>query len=99
MISVKRKFYLFCMVILGILLSTIAHVLIETWYIALLIGDFGTYGLGFSWESWFIIHHIATVVLLVLGILFGYWLGVRWWQIVYVEKRHWSAGWRMRRMS
>ena len=39
------------------------------WYINLLIGNFPRYGLGFSWEGWFIIHHVLTVVLLGLTIV------------------------------
>ena len=27
--------------------------------------------------------------LIIMGVLGGYFLGKRWWQIVYVEKRHW----------
>jgi len=75
--------------LLGVLLTTILHALVESWYIGLLISDFGTYSLGLSWELWFTIHSIATAVLFVLGVWLGYWLGVRWWQMVYVEKRHW----------
>ncbi len=85
----KRNIYIFFAMILGVLLSTIVHAVVEAWYIGLLLGDFGTYGLGLSWESWFIIHHVATAVLLVFGVLLGYWFGVRWWQIVYIEHRHW----------
>jgi hypothetical protein len=85
----KRNIYIFCAVIFGILLSTILHALVESWYIGLLISDFGTYSFGFSWAAWFTIHSVATGVLFFLGVLFGYWLGVRWWQMVYVERRHW----------
>ena len=92
----KRNIYIFCAIVLGILLSSIIHALVETWYINLLVSDFDTYSFGFSWAQWFLAHNVLTTVLSILGALGGYWLGVRGWQIVYIEKRHWSAGWRMK---
>ncbi|MEK7151043.1 MAG: hypothetical protein AAB783_02490 [Patescibacteria group bacterium] len=87
--SLKRKFYLFCTSILGVLLATIIHALIEGWYITLLISDFDIYSLGLSWPEWFVVHNIVAGTFWFFGVLGGYWLGVRWWQIVYIEHRHW----------
>lgn len=84
----KRKIYIISSIILGALLSFIVHALLEIAIISLLIRDFKTFGLGLSWENWFLIHSIGTVVLLIAGIVGGYFLGVRWWQIIYVEKRY-----------
>lgn len=70
-------------IFLGILLQFLAHALIEIWYIGLLLKDFGTYGLGLSWERWVLIHNISTSLFLITGILFGYWQGKYWWKRIY----------------
>jgi len=82
----KKTIYIILFTFLGILLQFLIHAGIEVWYIGLLISDFPKYGFGLSWPQWFIIHHIATVVLLVAGALFGFWQGKYWWQRIY-EKR------------
>jgi hypothetical protein len=87
----KRSFYIFMTVILGLLLSFILHALIEMLYINHLISigklPQGSYPLGLYWcalPDW------TYYSLLVLGIVGGYFLGVNWWRIVYIEKRHWK---------
>lgn len=87
--TMKRDFYLFCSVLLGFLISFLVHAGIEIWYIGRLVDDFATYSFGFSWSTWFVIHDVASVILALAGVLGGYGVGERWWQIVYVEKRHW----------
>ena len=82
----KKKIYIFLFVFLGFLLQLLIHALIETWYIGLLISDFPKYSLGFSWSQWFLIHHAATVVLFIAGVLFGYWQGKFWWKKIYEKK-------------
>ncbi|MFH0852198.1 MAG: prepilin-type N-terminal cleavage/methylation domain-containing protein [bacterium] len=84
----KKIVYIFFCVILGGLLSFILHGLIEIFVIVLLSNNFATYGLGLSWSDWFFIHTLGTIVLLAAGILGGYFLGQRWWQIIYVQKRY-----------
>ncbi len=79
----KKVIYVISFVILGILLQFLLHAGLETWYIDLLIRDFPVYSLGFSWHQWYVIHVIFTVVLLVLGILFGFWQGNYWWPRLY----------------
>jgi len=79
----KRTIYIATFTLLGILVQFLIHGLVEQWYIDLLIGDFKKYSLGFSWEQWFLIHHIGTVVLLVLGGGLGFWQGKYWWQRIY----------------
>lgn len=87
--NIKRSFYIFCAMVLGFLLTLLVHATIEIWYIDLLVSDFSRYSLGLTWDTWRMIHNVLAVFLATLGIWFGYRLGVRWWQIVYVEKRHW----------
>ncbi len=101
----KKQIYIFFTVILGILLSVMVHWLLEIFFIFLRgrealaelhinlpIGDFQTYGFGLSWHGIYIAHYIYTIILFILGAVGGYYLGKKWWQIVYVEKRHWQFG-------
>lgn len=81
----KKTAYIASFTFLGILLQLIIHGLVEVWYVGLLLKDFSKYGLGLSWNNWFLIHHIATVILLILGILLGFWQGKYWWRKIYEE--------------
>lgn len=85
----KKQIYIFFSIILGILLSTIVYGLSEIFYTNLLIGDFQTYSLGLDWRGIYVVNYVLAVVFFVAGVVGGYYLGRRWWQIVYVEKRHW----------
>jgi len=80
----KRRIYIFLSMILGILLGVIAYALTETAHINNLISK----DLISSEEELFL-PPAFVFVFLIAGIILGYALGVRWWQIVYVEKRHW----------
>ena len=83
----KKKFYIFSFTVLGILLQLLIHALLEQWYIGLLIGDFTKYSFGFSWAQWFLIHHVFTVILFIIGALFGLWQGKVWWKIIYEKNK------------
>lgn len=83
----KRIIYITLFIILGILLQFLIHAGIEVWYIGLLTNNFSRYGFGFSWPQWFIIHHIATVILLVFGVWFGFWQGKYWWKRIYEKNK------------
>jgi len=84
----KKTVYILTSIFLGILLSFIIHALIEISVIYFLLKDFTLYGLGLSWQAWWLIHAVGTTLLLAAGAIFGWWLGQRWWQIVYIEKRY-----------
>lgn len=81
----KRTIYIIAFTFLGILLQFLVHGLVEIWYIGFLLKDFSTYGLGFSWEQWFLIHGISSIVLFLGGAAFGYWQGRYWWRRIYEE--------------
>ena len=85
----KRNFYIFFCIVFGILLTTLIHGLIEIWYINLLLTDFATYGFGWSWNTWFMIHNIGATLLWLGGAWIGWKLGPYWWDIVYIKKKHW----------
>jgi uncharacterized membrane protein len=93
----KKNIYLLCFVVLGLLLQQLIHTIVEIWYINLLIGNFDKYGFGWSWSTWFLIHHIYTFVLIVAGGLWGYWQGRRWWPKLYDEngKVRYPRPWRI----
>ena len=84
--KLKKFIYITCFIITGIMLSTIVHGLIEIPVIYILISDFEKYGLGLSWGQWYIIHHIGTVILLVLGVVLGYFFSVKFWKKTYENK-------------
>ena len=79
----KRIFYTFCFIILGILVSFLVHAAIEISMIGLLLSDFDRYGLGLRWEQWYLVHHIGAMILFVCGTVLGYWQGLHWWNILY----------------
>lgn len=91
----KRTFYIICFTLLGILVQFLVHAIAELGMIALLLKNFNVYGLGLSWRQWFAIHEALSVVLLVLGAWWGYTAGVKFWNIIYVEKRYgWPPKWK-----
>lgn len=90
--KMKKIIYLCASVLLFILLSFLLHAAIEIPVINLLTADFAKYGLGLSWSQWYLIHRIFTVALLVLAVVAGYFIGQRWWRIIYIEKKY--RGWR-----
>lgn len=83
----KRIFYISSFTFLGVIVQFIIHTLIEIWYIDLLLSDFDRYGLGLSWSSWYLIHHILTALLFASGAGLGFWQGALWWKRIYIEHR------------
>ena len=79
----KKSIYIILFIFLGILVQFLLHVAIEIPYINLLLYDFEKFGFGLSWESWELIHYIGTIVLLLAGVLFGFWQGKYWWYKLY----------------
>ncbi|MEX2052809.1 MAG: hypothetical protein WD898_01120 [Candidatus Paceibacterota bacterium] len=84
--KLKKKIYILAFILFGIIIQFIIHAVVEGWYIILLVRDYDKYGFGLSWDSWFLIHHIFTLVLLVAGILFGWQQGKHWWHELYEKK-------------
>lgn len=79
----KKTAYIILFVLLGIELQFLIHAFAEIWYINLLLRDFSKYGLGFTWRQWFIIHDIASAILLIAGVALGFWQGKYWWRRIY----------------
>jgi len=85
----KKSIYIALFIFLGFLLQLVLHGWIELWYIELLTSDFERYDLGLNWNAWFLIHHIGSIIFVVLGIWFGWRQGRYWWERVYVKKDVW----------
>lgn len=84
----KRVIYIFLAVFLGFLLSLLLHVAIESIYLLFSSNPrwYPLFGLGYdALPLW------LTCLLAAAGILFGYWMGIVWWRIVYIEHRHWKT--------
>jgi hypothetical protein len=82
--NIKKIAYILLAMFLGLLFSLIAHALIEINFLnnSFVAGNFSE-GRGCFLPL------TVQIILPISGLAFGYYLGVNWWQIVYVEKRHW----------
>ncbi len=83
----KKYFYIILFAFLGVLLQFLLHILLENWYIGLLLNNFDKYSLGVSWDGWFLIHFILTIILFIFGLFFGLWQGIYWWKRIYENKK------------
>lgn len=84
----KRKVYIFCFTVLGLLFGFLLHAFIEIWYIKMLIANYEGFGLGLSLESWFTIHSYFSVITAILGAWFGFRAGYKYWKILYVDQKY-----------
>ena len=84
----KKIVYISAFVFLGILTSFLIHAAVEITIIKLIVSNLDRWGIWLSWGSWLLIHYIGSIVLLLLGIFFGYKQGKHWWRVIYVEKSH-----------
>ncbi|MAF20800.1 MAG: hypothetical protein CMI55_03915 [Parcubacteria group bacterium] len=80
-VNKKRFVYISLCVLLGIIVSIIIHALIEIPVLKFFVNNL-------TWPQWYVIHYIGSVILLALGVLAGYFIGKRWWRIVYIEKNY-----------
>jgi len=92
--KMKKSIYIGLFILLGILVQFFIHIVVEILYINLLINNFALFGLGLSWNAWFVIHIIWGIVLLVLGIstikrnaVAFNWQGVYWWKRIYEKAK------------
>lgn len=84
----KKTIYICLFTIFGILFQFFIHAVAETMYIGGLVNNFSTYSLSLSWEQWFSIHYVFTIIFFIGGLIFGLWGGFFFWQKIYVEKRY-----------
>lgn len=74
----KRIFYISCFTLLGILVQFLAHALLEIWYL-------NRYT---PFDGWYTFHSVASAILFIAGAASGYWAGVHFWRVIYIEKRY-----------
>jgi len=79
----KKAIYLIAFTIFGLLITFLVHSLVEIWYIDLLINDFQKYSLNLSWDQWFVVHWLVSIILFIGGAIIGYYQGVFWWRKIY----------------
>jgi len=87
----KRRLYILLCVVLGLMLGFLLHSLVEVLVIDRLIASADAAPYGLTWAQWFHAHTAWTVVTTAGGVIGGYFLGISWWRIVYIEKRHWRT--------
>jgi len=88
----KKNIYYIAATLLGIMLSLIAHVIIESVYLNWAESS----GQAVKWYSLFgnascSLHPVFQIALLVIGAIGGYSLGRMWWRLVYIDKV-WAKG-------
>lgn len=89
----KRAFYIGAFVVLGLLLATIVHAMIEIPLLSVISGDYARYQESYIWRHWPIIHSVGALLLWGAGVCGGTIAGRRFWQILYVEKRYGTPWW------
>lgn len=86
----KRTFYIALCIFLGLMLGFLLHTVVEVAIIGQLVISSDIRPFGVTWVNWFRLHALWTVITTVGGVIGGYYLGVTWWRIVYIEKRRWK---------
>lgn len=81
----KKIIYIGLFTIFGILFQFLAHGMVEILYINALTKNFSRWSLGLTWDQWFAVHAVGTVILFSLGAALGLWGGFFFWQKIYVE--------------
>lgn len=89
----KKYFYIGAFMFLGYLLSMLLHAGIEIPTLAFVTGEAGDHGNNMVWQNWRLIHGGVGMMLSAGGILLGLFLGRKFWQILYVEKRYGTPRW------
>jgi len=83
--KVKKTIYIILSALLFLIISYGLHAVIEI--IILNSTDSPTWYTHFGGSC--ALPPVISYLLPVIGIIFGIWAGFKWWQIVYVERRHW----------
>lgn len=89
----KHSVYVTAATVLGLLVSLLAHVLLEMQY----LHRADMQGVSVTWTRFFgfglcALPPLIQYGLVVIGLAGGFFIGRVWWQFVYVERRHWWLG-------
>lgn len=82
----KRILYISLTVVLGILLFLVIQQSLALLYYILISFDYARYGFGFSPITFRFIYLGATLASVVVGALYGIWLGRYWFALVYEQR-------------
>ena len=82
----KKSLYLFLTALLGMLLFFILHRIVIFFYLYLLAGGYITTDMSFY--QFLVLDYASLLVVMVLGVWYGIWLGSYWFRKVYVEGSH-----------
>lgn len=87
----NKNVYILLTMFLGLLISFLAHAIIE---IKLIIRCLHAGTVPFNYSSlghgYCFLPVSLQVALILGGVVGGYFLGEWWWRVVYVEHKHWS---------
>lgn len=89
----KKYFYIIAFMFLGLLVSLLVHALVEIPTLAIITRDPDAMVGNYVWQHWWLFHGIGGRVLTAAFVLFGFILGRKFWQILYVEKRYGTPRW------
>lgn len=76
----KKIFYIFACGLLGLLVSTILHGLIEILALGIIFGQPEKFIETIWWQKWSVIHDGISYLLWVSGVGGGIILGLKWWE-------------------
>ncbi|MEK7642906.1 MAG: hypothetical protein AAB372_00415 [Patescibacteria group bacterium] len=85
----KHRIYIFLSIFLGGLIAFVLQALLELWYLQLLARDFEAYSFGLTWSTLFFVYRGISFIVFIAGVWAGFRLGEYWWELVYVQRRHW----------
>jgi hypothetical protein len=86
----KKIIYLLMTMLLFVLLMSMVHSLLDFWYFHTFLASDATPEISQFWIFSTSLPVYIPFLLLLAGLAAGFFTGLRWWQWVYVEKRHWS---------
>lgn len=89
----KRLVYITAFIFLGILVATLIHAGLEIPALYVMTEYPERFADTFLWQEWDAIHRTVSTLLWFAGLGIGWWCGVRFWQILYVEKRYGEKKW------
>ncbi len=78
--------YLSLSVVLWLFIGLLAHWLLEWPVLYFLTKDFYTYSLGLAYDTWIAVHNIYFFLLLITSVLAGAYIGLKWYNRVYMQK-------------